>query len=151
MKIGDEYWLRLAIELSRKSPASPNAFSVGCVITDSTGTREVSHGYSRESSPSIHAEESALAKLTLKLEANSTLYSSLEPCSVRKSGARSCCERIIEAGVRRVVYALREPNTFVNCDGHAVLERAGLEVTQAEASGPLPEMVRQINAHLGSS
>jgi pyrimidine deaminase RibD-like protein len=144
----DERWMRLAIELAWQCPPSPTAFSVGAVIVDAGGD-EVSRGYSREGGdPVVHAEESALGKLAADDPrlAGATIYSTLEPCSQRKSRPRSCTELIIAAGLRRVVTAWREPALFVaDCQGHELLAEAGLEVAELPA---LAALAAAPNRHL---
>jgi len=154
----DERRLLAAIELSRSCPPSPSAFSVGAVIVARDG-RVLATGYSRETGPTAHAEQVALERLAGAAGPDVarsvpglpsgpegiTLYSSLEPCSTRSSFPRSCTELILEAGIPRVVYAWREPATFVNCQGARVLAGAGIEVVELERFAPL---VREINAHL---
>ena len=125
--------MRAAIELAWQCPPSQTAFSVGAVIVDATGA-ELSRGFSREGDdPVVHAEESALGKLTPgepRLPGG-TIYSTLEPCSRRKSRPRTCTELIIAAGLRRVVIAWREPALFVaDARGYELLSRAGLTVTE---------------------
>nr|MDT0666433.1 dCMP deaminase [Micromonospora sp. DSM 115978] len=74
-----------------------------------------------------------------------TIYSSLEPCSARASRPRTCTELILAAGIRRVVFAWREPAVFVDCHGAELLAAGGVEVVE------LPELaavVRTVNAHL---
>src|SRR6202451_70780 len=100
----DERWMRLAIELAWQCPPSPTAYSVGAVLVDAGGD-EISRGFSREGGdPVVHAEESALGSLAAddpRLAA-ATIYSTLEPCSQRKSRPRTCTQLIIAAGLRRV-------------------------------------------------
>ena len=142
----DWRWLRLAVELSRQCPPSETAFSVGAVIVDSSG-EEISRGYSREHSPNEHAEESALAKLDFgdpRLK-SATIYSSVEPCSKRASRPFSCSQLILDAGIPRVVFALREPPTFVDGDGAAVLEAGGVEVVEI---AELADDARVVNREL---
>ena len=96
----DYEWMRIAIALAHQCPPSPGAFSVGAVIVDQNG-EEISRGYSRETDNQVHAEESALAKLATgdpRLKA-ATIYSTLEPCSQRKSRPRACTQLILEAGI----------------------------------------------------
>ncbi|MET9323131.1 hypothetical protein ABZX75_23465 [Streptomyces sp. NPDC003038] len=62
LKPADETWMRRAIGVSRLCPVSEGAYSVGAVIVDRAGT-ELAYGYSRETDATVHAEESALAKL----------------------------------------------------------------------------------------
>src|ERR1700748_602810 len=115
MADADTRWMRLAVSLARECPPSATAYSVGAVIVGADGT-ELSRGFSREGAdPVVHAEESALAKLSPGEPrlAGATIYSTLEPCSMRSSRPRTCTELIIAAGLRRVVIAWREPGLFV--------------------------------------
>jgi 5-amino-6-(5-phosphoribosylamino)uracil reductase len=147
----DERWLREAIAHSRLCPPSRTAFSVGAIVVSPDG-RELARGFSREGDPLDHAEEAALAKLGGELGGEldgelggATIYSSLEPCSTRKSRARSCTELIEAAGIRRVVFAWREPSLFVTGEGAERLAAAGIEVLELPDLAPL---VREVNAHL---
>jgi diaminohydroxyphosphoribosylaminopyrimidine deaminase / 5-amino-6-(5-phosphoribosylamino)uracil reductase len=132
----DERWMRLAVELAWLCPPSETAYSVGAVIVGADGN-EVSRGYSREGGdPVVHAEESALGKLAAgdPRLAGATVYSTLEPCSQRKSRPRTCTQLIIASGIRRVVIAWREPGLFVaDCQGAELLTEAGLDVTEMPA------------------
>jgi diaminohydroxyphosphoribosylaminopyrimidine deaminase/5-amino-6-(5-phosphoribosylamino)uracil reductase len=109
--------------------------------------RELARGYSRETDPLDHAEESALTKVagTVLDLSGTTLYTSLEPCSVRKSRLRTCTELILAAGIRRVVFALREPPLLADCEGAELLAGAGVEVIELTDLAPT---VRAINRHL---
>jgi 5-amino-6-(5-phosphoribosylamino)uracil reductase len=152
----DSDFLRLTIELSRSSPPSPRAYSVGAIVVDGDG-EVISTGYSRELLRGLgdpdknHAEEVALAKLTRGAAqpdprlASATIYTSLEPCSPRASRPLSCTDHILAAGIPRVVLALREPALLAVCDGADRLRAAGVEVVE------LPELaylVRAVNDHL---
>lgn len=142
----DERLLRDAIELSRNAPPSQEAFSVGSVIAAPDGS-VLATGYSRERGARAHAEQVALEKAAeqrLDLR-DATLYTSLEPCSARRSDPHACTARILEAGIRRVVFALREPPVFVEGRGAAVLAAAGVEVLELDADAA---QVVAINAHL---
>jgi diaminohydroxyphosphoribosylaminopyrimidine deaminase/5-amino-6-(5-phosphoribosylamino)uracil reductase len=139
--------MNLAIELAHDCPPSEGAYSVGAVIVDEQGN-EMSRGYSREVDAHVHAEESALAKLPAndpRLPA-STIYSTLEPCSQRKSRPRSCTQLILDAGIRRVVIAWREPSLFVaDCQGTELLEQGGVTVVEMPE---LAERAMEPNRHL---
>ncbi|MCS0601549.1 dihydrofolate reductase family protein [Streptomyces sp. LP11] len=124
----DRHWLRTACELAAQCPPSETAFSVGAIVVGADGT-ELARGHSREGDdPVVHAEEAALAKLDPADPrlAGATVYSSLEPCARRASRPAPCAELILRAGVRRVVTAWREPDTFVTAaDGTGVLRAGG--------------------------
>lgn len=143
----DHYWMNLAIDLSRQCPAAENAYSVGAVIVDNSG-RELARGYSRETDPKVHAEESALAKVSSRDPRlrHATIYSTLEPCSQRASRPRTCTQLILDAGIPRVVVAWREPSLFVaDCQGVEFLSAAGVEVVEM---AELAMAARAVNAHL---
>ncbi|MGH9206358.1 MAG: dCMP deaminase, partial [Acidimicrobiales bacterium] len=94
---------------------------------------EISRGYSRETDDHVHAEESALAKLASDDPrlTTATIYSTLEPCSQRKSRPRTCTQLILAAGIPRVVLAWREPSLFVaDCQGCELLAAAGVAVVE---------------------
>ena len=143
----DRHWLREAIALSRRCPPSESAFSVGAVLAAADG-EVLATGYSREGSPHDHAEEALLAKLGPARRAGlatATLYSSLEPCRMRKSRPRPCADLIIEAGIGRVVIAWLEPPVFVPGGGAVALRDAGITVVE------VPELAaeaRAVNAGL---
>ena len=144
--MSDESWLLQAIELSRRCPRSYDSFAVGAVLLD-RDENFVADGYSLERGERMHAEEVALAKAEEQAAdlQGGVMFSSLEPCSVRLSGKRSCADRIVAAGIRRVVYALDEPPVFVRCEGVSLLRENGVEVVQLAELG---EQVLQVNSHL---
>ncbi|HEY0938360.1 MAG TPA: deaminase [Trebonia sp.] len=149
----DERWMRRAIFQAWRCPPSDTAFSVGAVIVDAAG-EELSRGYSREDGdPRVHAEEAALGKLAPDEPrlAGAVIYSTLEPCSQRKSRPRTCTELIIAARLRRVVIAWREPALFVaDGQGYERLTRAGITVTElpelaADATAPNRHLIDKLS------
>ena len=108
----DRHWMSVAVEQAQLCPPPEGAFSVGAVILGQNG-QEISRGYSREGDPHYHAEEAALKKLEHgdPRLATATIYSTLEPCSERKSSPVTCTQLILDAGIPRVVVAWREPAT----------------------------------------
>lgn len=143
----DLAWLTEACELAARCPPSRTAFSVGAVVVAANG-EELARGHSREDGdPQVHAEEAALAKLAGDPRlGGATVYSSLEPCGRRASRPRSCARLITDSGVRRVVTAWREPDTFVvAAAGAELLQASGVtlaEVSQHADAAMMP------NAHL---
>ncbi|WP_405790616.1 deaminase [Streptomyces sp. NBC_00029] len=143
----DVTWMERAIELSRKCPPAEGAFSVGAIIVGADG-EELAHGYSRETDAHVHAEESALAKLPTDDPrlAGATLYSTLEPCSERKSRPLTCTQLILRSPLRRVVIAWREPSLLVaDCVGVETLQADGIEVVELP---DLASRARATNTHL---
>jgi diaminohydroxyphosphoribosylaminopyrimidine deaminase/5-amino-6-(5-phosphoribosylamino)uracil reductase len=136
-------WLTAAIELSRRCPPSPSAFSVGAIVVDAAGKR-IADGFSRQIEPRDHAEEVALRNIDGDLT-GATIYSSLEPCRTRLTRPRSCVDLIVAAGIPRVVFALAEPPIFVPGHGAQALRDSGIVVVQLDK---LAAEVRAVNEHL---
>lgn len=126
-----------ALELARLGLyAGPNP-RVGAVLVK--GGRVVGEGFHfRYGGP--HAEAAALRRAG-RLARGSTLYVTLEPCAHRGK-TPPCADAIIEAGVVRVVAAMRDPNPLVAGRGFAKLRRAGVRVEV----GPGASEAESINA-----
>lgn len=139
----DHRWMVTAIDLARKCTPSPSAFSVGAIVVDDHG-HVLGQGHSRERDRLDHAEEVALDR-SGPSAAGATLYSSLEPCGRRRSRPVSCARLIVDSGIRRVVFAWREPPVFGVGGGAEILRSAG--VTVAELA-ELADKARAVNAHL---
>ncbi len=81
-----------------------------------------------------HAETEALARLSEADRADeargATLYVTLEPCS-HHGRTPPCAQAVIEAGVSRVVAALRDPDPRVGGRGFAMLRAAGVETRES--------------------
>ena len=75
-----------------------------------------------------HAEEQALA-LAGEAARGAAAYVTLEPCARRSTGAASCSDRLIEAGVARVVLGAPDPSVYAAGAGPARLQAAGISVT----------------------
>ncbi|MCC8034741.1 MAG: dihydrofolate reductase family protein [Rikenellaceae bacterium] len=141
----DRERLALAVEQSRLSPPCDTAYRVGAVVFTADG-REF-RGYTHETGPSDHAEEAAIEKAESAgcSLTGAAIYSSMEPCTHRRSKPVSCTELIIGKGFAKAVYALAEPSVLASCEGHARLQAAGLEVVR---DNTFDDGVRQINAHI---
>lgn len=97
----------------------------------------LSTGYSRELEGNTHAEECAIKKYTEEngntafalRERTASIYTTMEPCSVRLSGNTPCVDSILSCGfIGKVYVGVEEPTDFVVCEGVAKLRRAGIEV-----------------------
>ncbi|MEM8596787.1 MAG: bifunctional diaminohydroxyphosphoribosylaminopyrimidine deaminase/5-amino-6-(5-phosphoribosylamino)uracil reductase RibD [Pseudomonadota bacterium] len=74
-----------------------------------------------------HAERKALDRAGASAS-GATLYVTLEPCC-HWGKTPPCADAIIEAGVSRVVCAIRDPDPRVNGGGVSRLRQAGVDVT----------------------
>jgi diaminohydroxyphosphoribosylaminopyrimidine deaminase/5-amino-6-(5-phosphoribosylamino)uracil reductase len=121
----DEAWMARALGLARArlGKVAPNP-AVGCVIL--RHGQVVGEGATGDGGRP-HAEEIAI-EAAGSLAEGAIAYVTLEPCNARSSGARSCAQRLIEAGVARVVVACEDPNPPA-AHGVSHLGAAGIEVT----------------------
>src|SRR5262245_47780177 len=74
-----------------------------------------------------HAEEQALARAGAAAR-GADVFVTLEPCARRSSGATSCADLLIAAGVARVVIAARDPHPYASGVGVERLRAAGVAV-----------------------
>lgn len=114
---------------------SPNPI-VGAVILDSNGDL-ISTGF-HQSAGGEHAEIVAIKSARSKLD-GATLVVTLEPCN-HQGKTPPCTEAIIEAGIKRVIYAIPDPNPVAS-GGAERLKSAGLEIF----SGILSDKVSEAN------
>jgi len=122
----DLHWSARALELARTADfrTSPNPM-VGAVVLDSFG-HLAGEGY-HKAKGQPHAEEEALREAGDRARGG-TVYVNLEPCT---HGHRelSCANALIQAGVRRVVVSMTDPDERVRGAGIKALENAGVATT----------------------
>ena len=119
-----------ALELARSGlgTTSPNP-SVGAVVVKDG----VEIGWGNTSPPGQnHAEINALQQAG-NSALGSTLYTTLEPCSIF-GRTPPCTKAIIDAGVAQVHVAAIDPNPLISGSGCAELRSAGIEVLLGEQS-----------------
>src|SRR5262245_10200527 len=103
---------------------SPNPM-VGAVVVGPDGVIE-GQGF-HERAGEAHAEVRALDEAGSRAR-GATLYCTLEPCAhVGRTGP--CARRIVDAGIRRGVASIRDPNPVVSGRGFALLREHGVDVT----------------------
>jgi diaminohydroxyphosphoribosylaminopyrimidine deaminase/5-amino-6-(5-phosphoribosylamino)uracil reductase len=133
----DERHMRLALALAERGlfTTQPNP-RVGCVVA--RGETIVGEGW-HERAGEPHAEVQALRAAGENAK-GATAYVTLEPCA-HHGRTPPCADALIEAGISRVVAAIRDPNPLVSDAGFAKLRDAGIEV----ATGLCEAQARAIN------
>ncbi|MBV8123802.1 MAG: bifunctional diaminohydroxyphosphoribosylaminopyrimidine deaminase/5-amino-6-(5-phosphoribosylamino)uracil reductase RibD [Pelomonas sp.] len=125
---------RLAIGVSDPNPR------VGCVLLDAAG-RFIAIGHT-QAAGQAHAEIMAIRQaqaLGVSLRGATALVT-LEPCS-HHGRTPPCCDALIEAGVARVVAAVKDPNPLVAGQGLARLQAAGIQTE----SGLMANEAQELN------
>ena len=102
---------------------SPNPM-VGAVVVDADGVVVGRGSHERAGGP--HAEVHALADAGDRARGG-TLYCTLEPCA-HTGRTGPCAPRVVEAGIRRAVIAVEDPNPRVRGRGLQYLRDHGVDV-----------------------
>ena len=124
MMNSDERFMTLAMKLAQKGEGktSPNPM-VGAVVVKMG--KIVGRGYHRRFGLP-HAEVNALKDAKTETK-GATLYINLEPCCYFGK-TPPCTDAIIQAGIKRVVCALPDPNPRVRGRGFKKLRESGIKV-----------------------
>lgn len=121
----DEYFINETLRLAKKAMGwtNPNPM-VGAVIVKRG--QIIARGYHKRAGLP-HAEIEALnaAKMSVK---GATLYVNLEPCT-HYGRTPPCVDAIIQAGIKRVVCSMPDPNPKVHERGITKLKQAGIIVS----------------------
>ncbi len=118
----------LALKLAIKANPFPNP-RVGAVLVKDN--KVIGVGYHKKAGLP-HAEIEAIENAKLnstdsQIVVSSMLYVTLEPCSHTNKRTPPCTNAIITNKIKRVVFAMSDPNPLVN--GGEELRSAGIEVT----------------------
>ncbi|HEY7930932.1 MAG TPA: bifunctional diaminohydroxyphosphoribosylaminopyrimidine deaminase/5-amino-6-(5-phosphoribosylamino)uracil reductase RibD [Acidimicrobiales bacterium] len=142
MRLTDEELMSIALAEGDKARfhAPPNPW-VGALVVNERGV-VIAEGHTQAPGES-HAEIEALRRAGA-LARGATLVVTLEPCNHRgRTGP--CTEAIIDAGVARVVMALRDPDERVQGRGVQRLREAGVDVLEGVGER---DVTRQLAAYL---
>ncbi len=104
--------------------ASPNPMVGACIVHDDRILAEAFH----HSAGHSHAEALAIDRLDEEVNLkDATLYVNLEPCC-HEGRTPPCTERILDAGIGKVVFGAYDPSEKVAGQGIKRLEEGGCEV-----------------------
>ncbi|MDP8233734.1 MAG: bifunctional diaminohydroxyphosphoribosylaminopyrimidine deaminase/5-amino-6-(5-phosphoribosylamino)uracil reductase RibD [Candidatus Saelkia tenebricola] len=122
----DSYFMGECLKLAEKGRGKtlPNPM-VGAVLVKNG--KIVSWGFHKKSGLP-HAEVVAINRVQGNLK-EAALYVNLEPCSSHGK-TPPCVEKILHAGIKRVVIATRDPNPLHNGRGIKILKQKGIKVKE---------------------
>jgi len=134
----DYRYMADALRLAKRGTftARPNP-AVGCILV-SPDQQVVGQGW-HERAGEPHAEVNAINQAG-DLARGATAYVTLEPCG-HHGRTPPCTDKLVNAGVSRVVYAVEDPNPAVAGQGASQLKAAGIEVQ----SGLLADAATELN------
>ncbi|MBT9172615.1 MAG: Riboflavin biosynthesis protein RibD [Syntrophomonadaceae bacterium] len=133
----DERYMWLALDLAARGlgGVSPNPLVGAVLVKDG---EVIATGYHQRCG-GPHAEVVALDAAG-EAACEATLYVNLEPCS-HVGRTPPCVDRIIAAGISKVVVAMQDPNPLVKGRGLTRLREAGIKVR----NGVLQEKAERLN------
>lgn len=144
----DEFYMARALQLAERGlyTTEPNP-RVGCVLV--RDDQVIGEGWHQRAGEG-HAEVEALANVTGSA-AGATAYVTLEPCSHQgKTGP--CCDALINAGIKRVVAAMQDPNPLVAGNGFKRMAATGIDikcgVLEAQARALNPGFIKRMETGL---
>ena len=114
--------IALNIAANSRGRTSPNPMVGAVIVKDG---RIIAEGWHRKAGTQ-HAEVHAL-NMAGELAEGATLYVTLEPCS-HFGRTPPCAYAFVNAGIKRVVAAMSDPNPKVAGNGFKILTDAGIEV-----------------------
>ncbi len=135
----DDAAMGLAIQVAAQSRlwTAPNPW-VGAVLLDAQ--RQVVATGRTQPPGGPHAEAMALREAG-RLAKSATLVVTLEPCS-HHGRTPPCADAVIEAGITRVVVAVRDPDVKVAGQGIQRLRDAGIEVIEGVGASLVEEQLK---------
>jgi diaminohydroxyphosphoribosylaminopyrimidine deaminase / 5-amino-6-(5-phosphoribosylamino)uracil reductase len=139
-----EKFMRRALDVAANGLglASPNPMVGAVVVADGEIVGEGWH----EGPGTPHAEVHALRAARDRAR-GATLYVSLEPCS-HVGRTPPCAPAVRDAGVSRVVAAMRDPNPLVNGGGLRLLEESGVDVTTGVLEREASDLIAGFAKHV---
>ena len=121
----DNYFMKMALGLAEKGLGftSPNPMVGAVIVKDGTVVGKGYHKAVGEAHAEINAIDDAKSLAT-----GGTLYVTLEPCN-HTGRTLPCTLKIAEAGIKRVVVSMKDPNPNVKGGGIDYLKSKNIDVT----------------------
>ncbi len=150
MHSDDLKFMRMAIDEARKCQGEDGRVhpKVGAVVV--LNSEVLTTAYRGELSEGDHAEFTALdKKLATVKAAGATVYTTLEPCTLRSPEKVPCADRLIARRVGRVVIGMLDPNPDICGKGFWMLREAGIatDVFPHELMAELEDLNRDFVRH----
>jgi diaminohydroxyphosphoribosylaminopyrimidine deaminase/5-amino-6-(5-phosphoribosylamino)uracil reductase len=120
----DQAFMQRVLDLAVMGATStqPNPMVACVIVKDGLVVGEGFHQTAGE----LHAERLALQQAGAQAR-GATAYVNLEPCC-HQGRTPPCTDGLIDAGISRVVAAMRDPNPLVEGGGFELLQGAGIEI-----------------------
>jgi diaminohydroxyphosphoribosylaminopyrimidine deaminase/5-amino-6-(5-phosphoribosylamino)uracil reductase len=140
----DEGFMRSALDLARRGLglAWPNPMVGAVVVADGAVVGEGWH----QGPGTPHAEVRALEAAGDR-SVGGTLYVTLEPCN-HQGRTPPCAPAVRDAGITRVVAAVKDPNPVVDGRGLTFLRHAGIELAEGVLAGEAGQLIAGYAKHV---
>ena len=129
--MNDDFFMKMALDLAKQGRGytSPNPMVGALVVKDG---KVVGKGYHRAFGEA-HAEVNAIEEAGPQAM-GAILYVTLEPCN-HSGRTAPCTQKILKAGIKRVVAAMKDPNPNVKGGGLDYLKKQGIRVASGICEG----------------
>jgi diaminohydroxyphosphoribosylaminopyrimidine deaminase/5-amino-6-(5-phosphoribosylamino)uracil reductase len=134
----DEFYIKQTLELAAKARGmtSPNPMVGALIVKNGIIIAEDFH----RKAGTPHAEVLVIEKAGENAK-GSELYINLEPCCHIEKRTPPCTKSIINAGIKKVIIGMKDPNPKVSGRGISELQNAGIDVK----SGILENKAKRLN------
>jgi diaminohydroxyphosphoribosylaminopyrimidine deaminase/5-amino-6-(5-phosphoribosylamino)uracil reductase len=134
----DEFYIKQTLELAAKARGmtSPNPMVGALIVKNGIIIAEDFH----RKAGTPHAEVLVIEKAGENAK-GSELYINLEPCCHIEKRTPPCTKSIINAGIKKVIIGMKDPNPKVSGRGISELQNAGVDVK----SGILENKAKRLN------
>lgn len=132
-------YMRLSIDAGKQSKPENEEHKpkVGAILVKDD--KILGHAFRGELAPGDHAEYTLLEKKLKEIDCSgATLYTTLEPCTSRKT-KKPCSHWIVEKGIKTVYIGMYDPNPLIFGQGLEYLKNHGIEVLNYP-----PELTKEI-------
>lgn len=105
----------------------------GSVAACLTRKGEILLSFASSDDSMFHAEELLVQEAIeegVEIKSSDVLYTTVEPCSKRKSGKTDCCSLIIKSGIKKVVFAIPDPPFTKETQG--IMKDGGVKLRQTK-------------------
>lgn len=144
----DAVYMALAIAKAKEyiGLTSPNPPVGACLVKNQQILGIGAHKQAGDDHAEVVALKEALNNYGAQSLKGATLYVTLEPCN-HHGKTPPCTNSIVEAGIRKVVYGVKDPNPHVRSNGAQYLKNAEIEILEGVCRQSCESLIAPFRKH----